>query len=140
MRGNNEEGVQMFAPRESRQLLLATRSMTRHDVLFYRVDRPREEFYPHRPRSCRHRRPKRGLHQFVSHLAKEEGIGLGEVLRGMTMQLLWHAVALFEGGFVRDYFTMIAAPIQCDVMEYRSGRITHDYSGRRRRANRRSVR
>jgi 3-hydroxyisobutyrate dehydrogenase-like beta-hydroxyacid dehydrogenase len=31
------------------------------------------------------------------------------------MQLLRHAAASFEGGFVRDHFTMIAAPVQCDI-------------------------
>jgi hypothetical protein len=40
----------------------------------------------------------------VSHPAKEEGIGLVEVLDGVTMQV-----------FVREPFTMIAAPVQCDV-------------------------
>jgi hypothetical protein len=60
--------------------------------------------HPLRPRSCRRRRPKRCLHQFVSHPAKEKGIGLGDVLGGVTMQL-----------FVRDPFPMIAAPVQCDV-------------------------
>jgi hypothetical protein len=40
----------------------------------------------------------------VGHPAKEEGIGLGEVLDRVTMYV-----------FVRDAFTMIAAPIQCDV-------------------------
>ena len=36
--------------------------------------------------------------------AKEEGIGLGEVLDCVTMQV-----------FVRGYCTMIATPVQCDV-------------------------
>jgi hypothetical protein len=40
----------------------------------------------------------------VSHPAKEQGIGLGDVLGRVTMQV-----------FVRDSFTMIAAPVQCDV-------------------------
>jgi hypothetical protein len=40
----------------------------------------------------------------VSHPAEEEGIGLSEVLYSVTVQL-----------FVRDRFTMIAAPVQCDV-------------------------
>ena len=44
------------------------------------------------------------LHHFVSHPAKEEGIGLGEVLDRVTMQV-----------FVRDHYTMIAAPVQRDV-------------------------
>ena len=49
-------------------------------------------------------RPKRCFHHFVSHPAKEEGIGLVEILGRVTMQL-----------FVRDDCTMIAAPVQCDV-------------------------
>ncbi|HMH25282.1 MAG TPA: hypothetical protein VK542_01715, partial [Gemmatimonadaceae bacterium] len=44
------------------------------------------------------------LHHFVRHPAQEEGIGLGDVLGRVTMQL-----------FVGDPFTMIAAPVQCDV-------------------------
>ena len=40
----------------------------------------------------------------MSHPAKEEGIGLVEVPGRVTMQL-----------FVREYCTMIAAPIQGDV-------------------------
>jgi hypothetical protein len=48
----------------------------------------------------------------VSHPAKEEAIGLDEVLDRVTMQL-----------FVRGYGAMIAAPVQCDVMEYRRGLI-----------------
>src|SRR5262249_7223667 len=46
----------------------------------------------------------RCLHHFVSHPAKEEGIGLLEVLDRVTMQV-----------FVREHCTMIAAPVQCDV-------------------------
>ena len=38
------------------------------------------------------------------HPAKEEGIGLVEVLDRVTMQV-----------FVGEYCTMIAAPVQCDV-------------------------
>src|SRR5580692_4447227 len=76
----------------------------RHHVLLCRVDRPREGFHPIRPRSRPRRRPKRCLHHFVSHPAKEEGIGLVEVLDRMTMQV-----------FVRWYYTMITAPVQCDV-------------------------
>src|SRR5215813_12878564 len=49
-------------------------------------------------------RPPRCLHHFVSHTAKEEGIGLVEVLDRVTMQV-----------FVREHCTMIAAPVQCDV-------------------------
>jgi hypothetical protein len=49
------------------------------------------------------------------HPAKGEGVGLGEVFRRVKIQLLWHAVASFEDGFVRNHFTMIAAPVQCDV-------------------------
>jgi len=41
---------------------------------------------------------------FRSHPAKEEAIGLVEVLGRVTMQF-----------FVRQYYTMIAAPVQCDV-------------------------
>jgi hypothetical protein len=40
----------------------------------------------------------------VGHPAKEEGIGLDEVVDGVTMQF-----------FVRDPDAMIAAPVQCDV-------------------------
>jgi hypothetical protein len=40
----------------------------------------------------------------VARLAKEEGIGLNEVLNRVTMQV-----------FVRDHYTMIAASVQCDV-------------------------
>src|SRR6267378_3665575 len=76
----------------------------RHDVLLCRVDRPGEGFHPIRPRSRPRRRPKRCLHHFVSHPAKEEGICLLEVLDRVTMQV-----------FVRERFTMIAAPVQCDV-------------------------
>src|SRR5947209_7352124 len=47
--------------------------------------------------------------------ANQEGIGVLEVLDGVTMQVLWHAVASCEGGFVRDAFTMIAASVQGDV-------------------------
>src|SRR5262249_1808758 len=54
----------------------------------------------HRPR----RQPPRCLHHFVSHSAKNEGIGLGEVLDCVTVYV-----------FVRDHHTMIAAPVQCDV-------------------------
>src|SRR5207248_5286397 len=76
----------------------------RNDVLLCRVDRPGEGFHPiglrYRPR----RRPERRLHHFVSHPAKEEGIGLLEVLDRMTMQV-----------FVREHCTMIAAAVQCDV-------------------------
>src|SRR5271157_702253 len=76
----------------------------RHDVLLCRVDRPGEGFHPIRPRSRPHRRPPRCLHHFVSHPAEEEGIGLVEVLDRVTMQV-----------FVRWYYTMIAAPVQCEV-------------------------
>src|SRR5882757_11152067 len=76
----------------------------RHDVLLCRIDRPCEGFHPIRPRSRVRRRPKRCLHHFVSHPAKEESISLVEVLDRVTMQF-----------FVHDPFTMIAAPVQCDV-------------------------
>src|SRR5436190_4637487 len=76
----------------------------RHDVLLCRGDRPGEGFHPIRPRSRPRRRPKRCLHHFVSHPAKEESIGLVEVFHRVTMQV-----------FVRGNCTMIAAPVQCDV-------------------------
>jgi hypothetical protein len=50
------------------------------------------------------RRPERRLHHFVSHPAKEEGIGLVEVLDRVTMQV-----------FAGENYTMIAAAVQCDV-------------------------
>jgi hypothetical protein len=53
---------------------------------------------------ARRRRPPRRLHHFVSDPAKEEGIGLVEVLDRLTMQVL-----------VRGNCTMIAAPVQSDV-------------------------
>jgi hypothetical protein len=53
----------------------------RHDVLLCRVDRPGEGFHPFRPRSRPRWRPPRCLHHFVSHPAKEEGIGLVEASR-----------------------------------------------------------
>jgi hypothetical protein len=55
-------------------------------------------------RSRPRRRPPRCLHHFGGHPAKEEGIGVVEVLDRVTMQV-----------FVRDHCTMIAAPVQCDV-------------------------
>src|SRR5208282_2119239 len=61
-------------------------------------------FHPIRPRSRPRRRPERCLHHFVSHPAKEKGIGLVEVLDRVTMQV-----------YVRGDCTMIAAPVQCDV-------------------------
>src|SRR5438034_8106697 len=76
----------------------------RHDVLLRRVDRPGEGFHPIRPLSRPGRRPKPFFHHFVSHPAKEESIGLLDVLDRVTMQL-----------FVREHCTMIAAPVQCDV-------------------------
>jgi hypothetical protein len=76
----------------------------RHDVLLCRVDRPGEGFHPIGPRSRSRRRPPRCLHHFVSHPAKEEGIGLVEVLDRVTMQV-----------FVRENCTMIAGPVQGDV-------------------------
>ena len=75
----------------------------RHDVLLCRVDRPGEGVHPVRTRSCP-RRPKCCLHHFVSHPAKEEGIGLGDALGRVTMHV-----------FIGDDCTMIAAPVQCDV-------------------------
>src|SRR5262249_51220615 len=76
----------------------------RHDVLFHCADRPGERLHPIRPRSRRSRRTPPGLHQFVSHPSKEEGIGPVEVLDRVTMYV-----------FVRDHCPMIAAPVQCDV-------------------------
>src|SRR5262245_28818713 len=76
----------------------------RHNVLLCRVDRAGEGFHPIGPRSPLRRRPPRCLHHFVSHPAKEEGIGLLEVLDRVTMQV-----------FVRENCTMIAAAVQCDV-------------------------
>src|ERR1043166_7588866 len=80
----------------------------RHDVLLRCVDRAGEGFHPRllpiRPRSRPRLRPPRRLHHFVSHAAKEKGIGPGEVLGRVTMQL-----------FVRGDCTMIAAPVQRDV-------------------------
>src|SRR5512143_92899 len=76
----------------------------RHDVLLCRGDRPGEGFHPFRPRPCPRRRPPRCLHHFVGHPAKEEGIGLVEVVDRVTMHV-----------FVREHGTMIAAPVQCDV-------------------------
>ena len=46
--------------------------------------------------------------------AGSSSANLGEGFRRVTMQLLWHAVASCKGGFVRDPFTMIAAPVQSD--------------------------
>src|SRR5437867_7386350 len=77
---------------------------SRHDVLLCRVDRPREGLHPIRPRSRSRRRAPCCLHHFVSYAAKEEGIGLLEILDGVTMQF-----------FVRQHYAMIAAPVQRDV-------------------------
>ncbi|CAN7762355.1 hypothetical protein [Variovorax sp. LjRoot178] len=49
-------------------------------------------------------RPPCGLHHLVGAPAKDEGIGLREVLGRVTMQLL-----------IRNHYTMIAASVQCDV-------------------------
>src|SRR5215813_6301860 len=76
----------------------------RYDVLLCRVDRPGEGFHPIRSCFRRRRRPPRRLHQFVSHPAEKEGVGLGDALDRVTMQV-----------FVRDHLKMIAAPVQCDV-------------------------
>src|SRR5215475_12138381 len=57
---------------------------------------------------ARHHVLLRRLHHFVSHPAKEEGIGSVEVLDRVTMQL-----------FVREHCTMIAAPSNVTLMEYR---------------------
>jgi hypothetical protein len=69
--------------------------------------------HPIRPRSRPRRRPPRCLHHFVSHPAKEEGIGLDEVLDVVPMQV-----------FVCGYRTMIAEPSNVRLMEYRRERIT----------------
>ena len=45
-----------------------------------------------------------GLHHFIGHPAKKEGISPVEVLDRVTMQL-----------FVREYSAMIVAPVQRDV-------------------------
>jgi len=76
----------------------------RHDVFLCRVNRTGEGFHPIGPRSRRRRRPPPCLHHFVSHPAKKEGIGPVDVFDRVTMQVL-----------VRDHFTMIAAPVQCDI-------------------------
>ncbi len=80
----------------------------RHDVLLRRVDRPGEGFHPGlhpiRHSSRPRRRPPRRLHDSVSHPAKEEGIGPGEVLDRVAMQV-----------FVPGNCTMIAAPVQCYI-------------------------
>ncbi|WP_429552454.1 hypothetical protein [Paraburkholderia sp. MM5477-R1] len=60
--------------------------------------------HPIRHHSRLRRWPPRRLHHFVGQPAKEEGIGLREVLGRVMMQV-----------FVRDHFTMIAATVQCDV-------------------------
>src|SRR5438093_13748871 len=77
----------------------------RHYVLLCCVDRPGEGFHPIRSRSRRRRAPPPCLHHFVSHAAKEEGIGLLEVRH----------VYVTKQVFVRDHCPMIAAPVQCDV-------------------------
>src|SRR5262249_7874178 len=76
----------------------------RHDVLLLRVDRPGEGLHPIRTRSRQRRRTPPCLHHFVSHSAKEEGIGLLDVLDRVAKHV-----------FVREHDTMIAAPVQCDV-------------------------
>jgi hypothetical protein len=80
----------------------------RHDVLPCRVDGPGERLHPigHpiRPHSRPGRRPPRFLHHFISHPAKEKGIGLGEVVGVVTMHL-----------FVGDDCAVVAAAVQCDV-------------------------
>src|SRR5581483_11402762 len=76
----------------------------RDDVFLHPVDRPGEGLHPIGPRSRPRRRPPRGFHHLVRHPAKEEGVGLGEVLDRVSMQL-----------FVGGHCTMIDAPTQCDV-------------------------
>src|SRR6185436_18568555 len=75
----------------------------RHDIFLCRVDRPGERLHPIRYRS-HPRRPPRCLHHFVRYPAKEEGIGLRDVLGRVTMHVV-----------VRDDSTMIAAAIQGEV-------------------------
>jgi hypothetical protein len=58
----------------------------------------------------------RCLHHFAGHSPRDDGIGLVEVLDGVTMQV-----------FVRDDCGMIAAPSNVTLMEYRSGRIGQEY-------------
>src|SRR5438094_5779268 len=87
----------------------------RHDVLLCRVDRPGEGFRPVRHRHRPRRQPPRRLHHFVRHPAKDEGIGLSDVLHCVTMQL-----------FVCGNCTMIAAPVQRDVDGIPKG--SHDAS------------
>src|SRR5206468_12527532 len=77
----------------------------RHDVLLGGVDCPGEGFHPgFHPIRPSPRPPPRRLHHFVCHPAKEESIGLRDVLGRVAMQV-----------FVRDPLTMIAAAVQCDV-------------------------
>src|ERR1700677_1560613 len=76
----------------------------RHHVLPCRVDRPGKGFHPIRPCSRLRWRPPRCLHHFISHPAKQEGIGPVKALDSVTMQV-----------FVREHYTMIAAPVQRDV-------------------------
>src|ERR1043166_675230 len=76
----------------------------RDDVLFRRIDRPGEGIHPIRPRGHPPCRPERFFHHLVSHPAKEERIGLVEVLDRVTMQV-----------FVRDDCAMVAASVQRDV-------------------------
>src|SRR5262249_21236120 len=75
-----------------------------HNVFLCRVDRPAERLHPIRPCSRPSRQPPRRLHHFVSHPAKDEGIGPLEVFTRVTMQL-----------FVRESFTMVDATVQRDV-------------------------
>src|SRR5206468_6985924 len=79
---------------------------TRHDVLPFRVDCPGEGFRPisHPIRPCAIRPTPGCLHQLVSRPAKEERIGLFDVLDRVPMYV-----------FVRDHYSMIAAPIQGDI-------------------------
>jgi hypothetical protein len=72
----------------------------RHNVLLGRVDRPGEGFHPSGPNARLRRGPPRSLHHSIRYPAKDEGIGLGEVLGCVTMQV-----------FVHDSHTMIAAPV-----------------------------
>jgi hypothetical protein len=74
-------------------------------LMFFKPATVHPAFHPIRPHACPRRCPPRRLHHyFVSHSAKEEGIGLGEVPGVVAVHL-----------FVRGDGTMIAAPVQRDV-------------------------
>jgi hypothetical protein len=108
------EGRLFYSPHQRQPLSPAPRGWPKHGCTgaLGRDDQPLGEgFHP-----IRRRRPERCLHHFVSHPAKEEGIGLVEVLDHVTMQVF--------GGL---NYTMIAASVNVTLMEYRRGRITQEY-------------